>query len=97
MAPQREARAAAPLVRASSMRNCASVATKRWLRPKYSAPSGVGEMKLTSHWPDFVTGKAALMAGGRLARASGATATRYTGEERESVRAWERERSVVTG
>ena len=35
-------------------------------------------MKLTSHWPDFVTGKAALMAGGRLARASEVTATRNT-------------------
>ena len=50
------------------MRNCASVATKRWLRPRYSAPSGVGEMKLTSHWPVFVVGSAERMAVGKLAR-----------------------------
>jgi len=66
------------LVGPSFSRNGASVATKRWLRPRYSAPSGVGEMKLSSYWPDFVTGRASLMAGGRLARARVVTATRKT-------------------
>ncbi len=60
------------------MRKRASVPTNEWLRPRYSAPSGVGETKLTFQCGDLSDGKEKRTASGTAATAPGETAIRNT-------------------